>query len=189
MIKQQVIVAATTLACFAMSQTSASSAVAEPSISPKKRELLEKLCTVSKLDFDMTEALKLGLRNALNTKIEQSPGLNAGEKTEMLKLFATVPDDVIGKLNPQQKCKEIVIEVYDKFFNEAELNDLIAFYALPAGQITTSKLPALMVEAIKLARTVVNPDKADAILLKVLQETEQKGLIPERGSDQQSVNH
>lgn len=63
----------------------------------------------------------------------------------------------ISKINFREYVQQIIYPLYDKFFTEEELKDLLAFYKSPTGQKFNQISPNFMAESIKLAQQYLTP--------------------------------
>lgn len=68
-----------------------------------------------------------------------------------------------------QYVKDTVFPLYDKFFTEKELADLIAFYKTETGKKVVVTMPKLFAESTKLAETILLP-KVLKLVDKILKE-------------------
>lgn len=66
---------------------------------------------------------------------------------------------------------EMVVPIYDKYFEEAELDAIIAFYASPAGKKTVQVLPAIMAESMQ-----VGQKWGEELAKKVIERARKEGL-------------
>lgn len=74
--------------------------------------------------------------------------------------------------------EEISFPLYDKYFTERELRDLIAFYKTSTGQKTLKVLPQLMAESMQRASEIMEP-KVMNLVDELLKEEKQRLLSEE----------
>ncbi|MDD2994662.1 MAG: DUF2059 domain-containing protein [Paludibacter sp.] len=60
--------------------------------------------------------------------------------------------------------------VYDKFYTESEIKDLIAFYSTPTGRKTIEKMPEIQQEIMSLITKKIMPEIQEKISLITLNE-------------------
>lgn len=150
-------------ACQAFGQTA---------VSPQKRELIKELLTVTEatklaesasremlaqMDREMPKIMKMVLmqdtrltpeeRKEIEDQIEKSSGA-------AVKRFG---EKLIQKLNYAELLETVSLEVYDKYFTEAELKDMIAFYKTPTGKKTIEVMPKLMADVMQKTGELVLP--------------------------------
>ena len=65
--------------------------------------------------------------------------------------------------------EDVSVPLYDKFFSEQELRDLLAFYRTPTGQKSLKVMPELLAESMQQAATVLGP-QISRIVDEVMQE-------------------
>jgi len=73
------------------------------------------------------------------------------------------------KINPAGVIEEISYPLYDKYFNEQELRDLIAFYRTPTGEKTLKVMPLLLQESMEMSGRLVGP-KLNGLVTELLDE-------------------
>lgn len=54
-----------------------------------------------------------------------------------------------------QKMQPMVIDIYDKHFNETEVSEMLEFYKTPTGKAIIAKMPAIMQESMSISQTLV----------------------------------
>ncbi|HRC85355.1 MAG TPA: DUF2059 domain-containing protein [Thermoanaerobaculia bacterium] len=90
------------------------------------------------------------------------------------KLVPEAPDsfwtDFFKEARPEALV-ELVVPIYDKYFNEADLDALIAFYTSPVGRKAIQVLPSVMAESMQagqqwgqeIAKRVVERARKDGL--------------------------
>lgn len=61
------------------------------------------------------------------------------------------------RINLDEILETVMLEVYDKFFTEAEMKDLIAFYKTPTGQKSIKILPQFSAEMLPRVGQLMDP--------------------------------
>ncbi len=101
-------------------------------------EAASKEATIRKL-VAVTGAAEMG-KQVMDTLFEQ-----------VKPLYPDVPAEVwteFGGMFTANELTELVVPIYDKHFEIAELEALLAFYQSPTGQKLLSKMPAVMQESV-----------------------------------------
>jgi hypothetical protein len=52
-------------------------------------------------------------------------------------------------LNLAEYMEKVSLELYDKYFSESELKDMLAFYKTPTGKKTIEVMPKLMADSMQ----------------------------------------
>ena len=152
---------------------------AQSAVSAEKKAALTELLVVMKVEEQIkssidsvTELMNSIYPEILRNSLDKS-GLPAKERNEMEKtllekhqsLSKKINDRFYQKVNIKQLVDELYYPVYDKFFTEAEIRDLIAFYKTPTGQKVIDTMPAMFDEVGKLSMEKINP-----IMIKIVNE-------------------
>lgn len=80
---------------------------------------------------------------------------------------------LLESIDMNSLCERIYTEIYDKYFSEAQLKDLIAFYKSSTGKRYTEVQSQIATEAIQLTNKELET-KLVEVSKKVMQELEQK---------------
>lgn len=64
---------------------------------------------------------------------------------------------LISSIDFKDYINRMFYPLYDKFFTESELRDMLAFYKTPTGQKTLEVVPQLMAESIRLSQEILLP--------------------------------
>jgi len=160
---------------------------AQEIIIPEKRALIKEL-------LEVTEATKL-TENVLNTMILQGesnyPQLLSGVQgngkdieqnkeriLESRRRFSKRFRELYPqRLNLEQVIQQIYYPLYDKYFTEDELRDLVIFYKSPTGKKSIMVMPQLMQESMQKSNELLNPKLIQ--LIKEIAEEEKKRLEEE----------
>lgn len=167
---------------------------AQTPISEEKRKLIAEMVVLMKLDKQMTsvtdEILKemektypLGFAEAVDARND----LTARQK-ELLKATATeryvsfsrrFRERLPQVVDYKKYIEESVYPLYDKFYTEQELRDLITFYGTPTGQKVIDTMPRLFAESTQIAREKLFPQIAP--LLQELIEDDRRNIGNPKG--------
>ncbi len=96
-----------------------------------KADKIKELMTLTKMTENMDVLLTYFIDNGKKTYPNAAP-----ELWEEFRLEANTA-----------ALLEMITPVYDKYFNEKELDDIIAFYRTPSGQSLITKMPQIYIEA------------------------------------------
>ncbi len=119
---------------------------APPEMDPTKEADIRRLMAVTKADSFITQLMQNlgeGIRPVM------SSSLPAGDyRDKLIDLF-------IAKFKSNIDSKELInmaVPLYDKYFSDQEIKELIKFYETPVGQKAISTLPQLTMEMQKQGR-------------------------------------
>ena len=158
---------ATTLSLLFAVTSFAAQEVDRKPISPEKQALLKELYTVTRLS-----AMTQNIVNTMLSQVQQDiPTLVSAthpeivDQAEVTRVVHESTDRVTARfkklLNEKVDFKtvseQIFYPIYDKYFSEAELRDLIAFYKTPTGQKTLDVLPQVVAEALERSNKLMMP--------------------------------
>lgn len=153
-------------------------------IAPEKKKIIGEIISVTKADQKTEETIKAMLDQMaaayptlVKETLAKSSGLTAARKTslesEMIKRNASFSAKFNERLRQRVNFREYVEQtfypLYDKFFTEGELKDLLAFYKTPTGQKLNEVTPQLAAESIRLSQEILTP-KIAAIVNEIIQE-------------------
>ena len=68
--------------------------------------------------------------------------------------------------------EDVSVELYDKYFTEAELRDLVAFYGTSTGKKMVAVTPKLLTESFNLTMEKIKPQMSDIVRILVDEETQ-----------------
>jgi len=128
------------------SGTAASSQTPQPKIDPAKEADIRQLMEVAG-----TKALMAQMMGTMESSIKPmlSNAFPPGEYREKL------IDLFIAKFKSQsnlQQLLDLIVPIYDKYFSDKEIKDLIQYYRTPLGQKTIEVMPKLFAESQEAGR-------------------------------------
>ena len=146
----------------------------EPNPSQEQRVLIEKLLVLTKADQNaraMTDAIFAQIEKQFvdEATVRGNDEESLGEARELFQSFRTEA----AKIDFGELMNDAFIRIYAKYFSEAEIRDLIAFYSSPTGRKSIDVLDDLMREGMQVGVERVAP-KLDEILARVRREHEKK---------------
>ena len=143
---------------------------AQDEIKPEKRALIKELYLATKAD-KMAESFT----NIILTQMERDLPKTLSELPEMTDLkrrdreqaqkamvetsarfLARFRELIPERINFAEVMEQMFYPLYDKFFTEDELKDLVAFYKSPTGQKSIGIMPQLLQDAMQRASEALN---------------------------------
>ena len=106
------------------------------------------------------------LTPAQRQKLKESVG---ERQARFLKLFG---ERLKQRIDLGQVMEEISAALYDKYFSEDEIRDLVAFYKTPTGKKTLSVLPQMLATSMQQANEKLTPVVINVVTELVHEETE-----------------
>jgi len=151
-----------------------------PVISDEKRALIKELLEITESGKNaqqiMDTMVRAELPKLVSTVLENVPALNS-DRPEVQKKFSDLVsrmavkyrDRVVKKIDLGQLIEQISYPIYDKYFTESELLDIIGFYKSSTGKKTISILPQLTVESMSRTNEILLP-KITSIMSEIITE-------------------
>ncbi|MFY9609514.1 MAG: DUF2059 domain-containing protein [Blastocatellia bacterium] len=171
-------------------------AKAQDEINPEKRALIKELYLATRAD-----KLAESFTNVILTQMERDLPKMLSELPEMTDLrskdrqqaqtamvetsaraFRRFKELMPERIHFAEVMEQMFYPIYDKFFTEKELKDLVAFYQSPTGQKSISVMPQLMQDAMQRSSQALNAKVLD-LVNEVLQE--EKRNIERAGAKRQ----
>ncbi len=138
-------------------------AFGQNTVSPQKRELIKELLVITdavktaeaamaQMNQEMPKIMKqLSLQQA------ESSGLSASQRKEfeesfeatVIRMVKRMQEKMATSLNLAEYMEKVSLELYDKYFSESELKDMLAFYKTPTGKKTIEVMPKLMADSMQ----------------------------------------
>ncbi|NJN71557.1 MAG: DUF2059 domain-containing protein [Limnothrix sp. RL_2_0] len=135
-------------------------------MSEEKQALIEELRVITKRDENAIQVLDLMISQMQEQANVMSQSLFGDEATPELnevfnETFTRITDRMYELMQEQIDFvalqRDIDLQLYDEYFNEAELQDLIDFYQTPTGQKTAEIFPQLTQRSMELFGQQVTP--------------------------------
>lgn len=135
-------------------------------ISEEKSRLIGEIVSVMELDKQfplimdsMLKELDKSYPAGFNAVVDANPSLTAADKaalkgsvSDRYKAFSEkFRKRLVEKVDYGRYIREAVYPLYDKFYTEQELKDILVFYATPTGKKMIKTMPALFAESNRLA--------------------------------------
>lgn len=150
----------------------------ETKISPEKKRLIAELIKVTKAGAQVVEitdtmlasmektyplAVKQALRREGQLTEADQEKLTARISASFQSFSKKFRERLPKEIDYDNYVKDMVYPLYDKFFTEKELADLVAFYKTETGQKVVTTMPKLVNESTKLTETLLLPKILDLV--------------------------
>lgn len=157
------------------------------SVSPQKRALIKEL-------LEVTEAAKLAestsqtmlvqmeqefpkIMGMLMTQQEadnkltpaQRKALQSESSAASMRMLKRFQEKVLTAINFAELLETVSLELYDKYFTEEELKDIVAFYRTSTGKKSIQVMPKLVADTMQMSNQVLLP-KIMGALDEIIQE-------------------
>ncbi len=157
---------------------------AQEAISPEKRALIKELLVITNATKNaesvvntMSAQVEKDMAKFLSEAMSRGKQLSAGEQAEMQKRIdesskradQRVKELMAQRINFGEVVESISLKLYNRFFTEAELKDLVAFYKSATGQKTIKIMPQLFAESVAQTSEQITP-KLQQIIREVMDE-------------------
>ncbi len=156
---------------------------AQEEIPPAKRALLNEYLEVMHIRKSADDILNAALTQMehdlpeeLAASINRDQSLTADERQEALTKINETASRIIerfrlrlGEIHYSQTVERIALSLYNKYFTEDDLRNLITFYKTPVGQKVIDLLPKLFLESANRVSDEVGP-KMRQIMGEIVQD-------------------
>jgi uncharacterized protein len=154
---------------------------AQETISPEKRALIAEMLEVmdarktseeimntvlAQMEKDLPEMMGRMLRQEANQRRlseKEQKELESYLNQTSVRLVAKFRELFTRRINLGEIIEQISYPLYDKFFTEAELKDLVGFYKTPTGRKAMKVMPELMGESMQRSNDLMMPKIAALI--------------------------
>lgn len=160
----------------------------ESAISPEKRKIIAEIITVTNAEKGIEDVMQAMMTQMdamypaiIHSTLEKQEDLTASEKIELEKTLVENRQDfdrrfrekLLKAINFREYAEATLYPIYNKFFSESELKDLLAFYQTPTGQKLNKIIPQMSAETVRLSQTYLLP-KLDKIFEELMKENTEK---------------
>ena len=159
----------------------------ETKISPKKKALIAEIIKAMKADETMKETMQAVFKQMdenyplfVKATLEGKTGVTAAQKNQIAEALIkqrektnTFQSRLVEAINFQEFIEQTFYPLYDKFFTEVELKDLLAFYKSPTGQKLNAVTPLIAADSIKASQEIFLP-KMMTIINRIINEDIEK---------------
>jgi len=151
-----------------------------PDISPEKRALIKELLEITESSKNaqqiMDAMVRAELPKLVSTVLKNAPALDS-DRPEVQKQFSDIVsrmaikyrDRVIKKIDINQLIEQVSYPIYDKYFTEPELRDIISFYKSSTGKKAIAILPKLVGDSMARTNEILLP-KMSSIMAEIITE-------------------
>ena len=141
-------------------------------VSDEKRKLISEIVSLTKMDRQMTDITDLilksmettypsGFEAAVDRRTDLSPRQKENLKSKSIASYKAFSENFREHLAKDIDYKKYIDDaihpLYDKFYTESELRDLVTFYSSSTGQKVLTSMPELLVESMKSAKEKLLP--------------------------------
>ncbi|HBC41361.1 MAG TPA: hypothetical protein DCZ88_05515 [Pseudanabaena sp.] len=149
-------------------------------ISPEKRTLIKELLEITESSKNANQVMEYMVRSELpkmvSTILKTEPALNS-DRPEVQKQFSDIVsrmavkyrDRVIKQIDINQLIEQVSYPIYDKYFTESELRDIIGFYKSSTGKKAIIVLPQIMADSMSRTNDILLP-KMSRIMTEIITE-------------------
>jgi hypothetical protein len=137
-------------------------------ISPEKKALIKELLEITQSGKNASQIMESMVRSELpklvSTVLKAAPALDS-DRPEAQKQFSEIVsrmavkyrDRVIQKIDVNQLLEQVSYPVYDKYFTESELRDIIGFYKSETGKKAIGIMPQIIGDSMRRTNEVLLP--------------------------------
>lgn len=152
----------------------------DPVISSEKRALIKELLEITQANKSANQVIDAMMRSELpklvSTVLKNVPSLDS-DRPEVQKQFNDIVsrlavkyrDRVLKKIDLNQLVEQVSYPIYDKYFTESELRDIIGFYKSSTGKKAISVLPQITIDSISRTNDILLP-KLSSIMTEIITE-------------------
>ena len=158
-------------------------AKAQDEIKPEKRALIKELYLATRADKlaeSFTNMILTQMERDLPKRLSESPEMQHVRSKDRqqaqtalvessARVFRRFKELMPERINFTEVMEQMFYPIYDKFFTETELKDLVTFYKSPTGQKSIGVMPQLMQAAMQRSSQALNGKVTD-LVTEVLEE-------------------
>lgn len=151
-----------------------------PVISQEKRDLIKELLEITESSKNaeqiMDAMVRAELPKLVSTVLKNVPALDS-DRPEIQKKFSDIVsrmaikyrDRVAKKIDLNQLIEQVSYPIYDKYFTESELRDIVGFYKSATGKKAIAVLPQIVGDSMKRTNEILLP-KMTSIMTEIITE-------------------
>jgi hypothetical protein len=151
-----------------------------PVISPEKRALIKELLEITESGKNANQMMESMVRSELpklvSAVLKSVPSLDS-DRPEIQKQFSDIMsrmaikyrDRVLKKIDMGQLIEQISYPIYDKYFTESELRDIIGFYKSETGKKAIRLTPQIASDSFSRTNEILLP-KMTSVMSEILAE-------------------
>lgn len=160
--------------------------VISPVISQEKKALIKELLEITEAGKNVNQMMDMMVRSEfpklVSTVLKDAPFLDSDRPEVQKQLNDIVSrmamkyrDRVVKKVDINQLIEQVSYPVYDKYFTETELRDIIGFYKSSTGKKAISMMPQILGDSMRLTNEILLP-KMSKIMTEIIAEELFKAL-------------
>ena len=149
-------------------------------ISPSKRALIRELLEITETTKNANQLIDARVRSdlpkLLSALLKDAPFLNSDRpdvQSQLSDLISRMAgkyrDRVIQKIDISQLIEQVSYPVYDQYFTESELRDIISFYKSDTGKKAIQIMPQVLGDSIARTNEILLPKMA-TIMTEIIAE-------------------
>jgi Uncharacterized protein conserved in bacteria len=153
-------------------------AQAQEEIAPQKRELIREMLQITNAQINANQLLdslllqeELAIPEHVARELDRQKSLSPEEREKLraeiteksLRIFTRLRELLPQRINFAQEMDKISYPIYDKYFTESDLKELVAFYKSPVGKKSLEVMPKMMLDVMKQAQEVFMPKVKKAV--------------------------
>ena len=123
---------------------------------PASQESVENLLVATKVE-SMMDSMYSGMEQVMRQGMEQ--GIQGKPiSPEQQRILNAMPAKFVVVMREEmnwQKIKPLYVQLYRDTFEQEEVNELLVFYASPAGQALLNKMPVVMQKSFALSQQLM----------------------------------
>jgi hypothetical protein len=139
-----------------------------PIISQEKRALIKELLEITESTKNAEQIMDSMVRSELpklvSAVLKNAPALDS-DRPEIQKQFSEIVsrmavkyrDRVVKKIDVNQLIEQVSYPIYDKYFTESELRDIIGFYKSTTGKKAISLMPQIFNDSFQRTNEILMP--------------------------------
>ena len=139
-----------------------------PIISQEKRALIKELLEITESTKNAEQIMDSMVRSELpklvSAVLKNAPALDS-DRPEIQKQFSDIVsrmavkyrDRVVKKIDVNQLIEQVSYPIYDKYFTESELRDIIGFYKSSTGKKAISLMPQIFNDSFQRTNEILMP--------------------------------
>jgi uncharacterized protein len=171
----------------------ASPAFSQEAIADEKRRLIAEIAVIFKMDTltaqildnvlaEMEKTYPMGFAAAVDNNPSLTPEEKARVKASSTESYSAFSRKFRKRMNESvdfsKYIQDSIYPLYDKFYTEQELRELVAFYRTPTGRKVIETLPNLHAESQKMAREKLLPQILTIVQDLIKEEFAAAGAAP-----------
>ncbi len=155
-------------------------------ISAEKLALIKELLEITQASKNLNQTIDSNIRTTLNDLVaivlkkapelgSDRPGMEEKFLSVVTKMATKYRDRVIKEIDANELITQVAFPIYDKYFTEAEMRDIVRFYKSPTGKKALGLMSQIFSDSISRTSEILLP-KMSKIMDEVIAEDLPKAL-------------